>query len=119
VLGDARHAGVLHDLLVAHRARAVRIGPLAAYWGPVDHHLGALCRILGRLDEAEMRLRRAVELGDRLAAVPWRARSELALADVVERKRGAGSRREAAALREHAVATAAAVGATGIVASTA
>ena len=93
VLGDTRHAAALYDLLATHPARAVRVGPLAAYWGPVDHHLGALCRILGRLDEAELRLRRAVELGDRFGAAPWRARSQLELADVVERTGRGGSRR--------------------------
>ncbi len=79
VLGDARHAAALYDLLAAHPARAVRVGPLAAYWGPVDHHLGALCRILGRLDEAEMRLRRAVRAqrpaGRRAMAGAQRARA--------------------------------------------
>ncbi len=114
VLGDTRHAATLHDLLAAHPARAVRVGPLAAYWGPVDHHLGALCRVLGRLDEAELRLRRAVDLSDRLGAAPWRARSQIELADVVEHTQRDGSRHEATALRDQAAATAAAVGATGI-----
>ena len=114
VLGDARHAEALHDLLAVHPARAVRVGPLAAFWGPVDHHLGALCRVLGRLDEAEARMRRAVELGHRLGAVPWLARSELELADVVERRRGAAGRHEAETLRAHAATTAAQVEAFGV-----
>ena len=114
VLGDARHAEVLHDLLAVHPARAVRVGPLAAFWGPVDHHLGALCGVLGRLDEAEVRMRRAVELGHRLGAVPWLARSELELADVIERTRGVAWRQEAETLRVHAATIAAEVGAFGV-----
>jgi hypothetical protein len=88
----------------------VRVGPLIGWWGPVDHHAGLLLRLLGRLDEAEDRLRRALELEVRMGARPFLARTRGALAEVLERR---GSP-ETAELRAAAVAGARALGAAGI-----
>jgi transcriptional regulator with XRE-family HTH domain/tetratricopeptide (TPR) repeat protein len=63
-LTDAvEHAEPLYELLVTSPATAVRCGQLMGWWGPVDHHLGSLCRLLGRRAEAYERLQhaRAVE----------------------------------------------------------
>jgi tetratricopeptide (TPR) repeat protein len=85
---DTEHAEALHALLCASAATAVRVGPLTGWWGPVDHHVGALCRVLGRLDEARHHLQTAVEIETRMHAAPFLARSEQELARVVEALEG-------------------------------
>jgi hypothetical protein len=113
VVGAAEHAPSLHDLLDQHPARAVRVGPLAGWWGPTDHHLGALCRVMGRLPEAEERLRRAVATCDDLGARPWAARCRLELARIVE-MRADTQTAEVAELRADAARTVAEIGAKGV-----
>lgn len=57
--GAVEHAEPLYDLLVTSPATAVRCGQVLGWWGPVDHHLGSLCRLLGRRAEAYERLQHA------------------------------------------------------------
>ena len=92
---DTELAPVLHELLEATTARALRIGPLAGWWGPIDYHLGALSRVMGRLDDAERRQRAALEMCRRLGARPWQARVQSELARVLGLAK-TGRRRNAA-----------------------
>ena len=119
LLDSVEHAGTLHDLLSAHPARAVRVGPLAGWWGPVDFHLGGLRRVQGRVDEAIVLLRRAVATCEELRARPWLARCQLELArllDLAGRGDPIGDG-EPAALRAAAHETAEQLGAPGIAAA--
>jgi len=68
--------------------------------------------VLGRFDEAEVRLRRALDLEERMGARPFAARTRGALAATLEQQ---GST-EAEALRKSAIAEANALGAAGIAA---
>ncbi|HXQ60864.1 MAG TPA: tetratricopeptide repeat protein [Acidimicrobiales bacterium] len=43
--------------------------------GPVDHHIGSLYRVLGRYEEAEGHLRRALALEAQIGARPFLART--------------------------------------------
>lgn len=112
-LDDIEFAPLLYDLLAASPARAVRVGPLAGWWGPTDYHLGALCRVMGRLDEAEVRLGSALETTKRLGARPWQARVQVELARVVEAARTSNAA-EVDALRVSAASIAGDLGAVGI-----
>jgi len=85
----------------------VRLGPMAGWWGPVDHHLGALSRLAGRRPEARVHLDRALALSTSMAAPAWRARTEIELARLAL---GDGDREAAAALAASARATAEALG---------
>lgn len=114
-LGDTEYAPVLYGLLAASPARAVRIGPLAGWWGPTDYHLGALCRVMGRYEEAEARLRSALETTKRLGARPWQARTQVELARVVEIAHGRVTT-AVVELRQSAASIAAELGAVGITA---
>ena len=67
------------------------MGPLAGWWGPVDHHLGTLAILLGRLDIAEVHLRRAGQVEEAMAARPFAARTEAALAALLVRQGREGS----------------------------
>jgi transcriptional regulator with XRE-family HTH domain/tetratricopeptide (TPR) repeat protein len=111
LLGVADHAETLAEALSSQPAVAVRVGPLIGWWGPVDHHLGSLCRLLGRLEEAEVHLRRAMALEERSGARPFLARTRGELARVI-----APGSTEAEALRSAAVADAQALRATGVAA---
>ncbi len=112
LLNAVEHAEPLLRSLISQPAGAVRVGPLIGWWGPVDHHLGSLYRVLGRVEEADAHLRRALELEERVAAQPFLARTRGELARVAAL---AGSP-EADGLRAAAVAEAEALGASGIAA---
>ena len=114
VIGHREHGRALYDLLAPAAARTVRVGPVAGWWGPVDHHLGVISAERGDLDEAERRLAAALAIEEAFGARPFRARTLLALADVARRR---GDANAAAARTEEARRVAAAVGATGIVAA--
>ena len=114
-LGAQEYAGALYEQLASHPARAVRVAPLGGFWGPTDYYLGALCRLLGRPDEAETRLRTAVQICVDLGALPWLARTQLQLADLLT-ARSPASDDEVASLRAAAIASATALGAHGILA---
>ena len=118
LVGRPDHAERLHQLLAASPAKTVRVGPLAGWWGPTDHHLGALCRMLGRHDEAEHRLRAALTLEQAMHAWPFRARSQIELAHVLDQRGGSARRREASELRDAALAASRALGAPGVASPT-
>jgi tetratricopeptide (TPR) repeat protein len=102
LVGDQSSAADLYDRLVKSPAVAVRVGAMTGWWGPVDHHVGALCHLLGRLDEAQSRLERAVAVERALNAAPFLARTQLVLASVIEELEGIRGAAEASALREEA-----------------
>src|SRR5262249_54087311 len=85
IVQSVEHAGPLCDALLTQPSTAVRVGPLAGWWGPVDHHIGSLCRVLGRYDEAEARLRNALALERQMGARPFAARTAGELALVLTR----------------------------------
>jgi tetratricopeptide (TPR) repeat protein len=96
VLGAKRHAESLYGALCGQPAAAVRVGPLIGWWGTVDHHLGCLCLVLGRLDEAEDRLERSLKTEEKMGARPFVARTLGAMA-ALERRRGGKERKARAA----------------------
>jgi transcriptional regulator with XRE-family HTH domain/tetratricopeptide (TPR) repeat protein len=118
-IGAADAARELYDLLVEHPALAIRVGPIAGWWGPTDHHLGGLCRLMGRFDEAERRLRRSLRTSGLMGSPPWQVRSQIELAHVLELQHHSTGRvigTEAAELRSAAAETAACLSAPGLLA---
>jgi tetratricopeptide (TPR) repeat protein len=110
LLGSAEHAETLYMALTSQPASAVRVGPLIGWWGPVDHHLGSLCRLLGRLEEAESHLRQALVIEERMGARPFSARTMGELARVLDET----GNPEGEKLRSSAISEAKALGAAGI-----
>lgn len=105
--GSAAHAPVLRDALLKHVAlgvRVVRVAAVGAWIGPIDHHIGALNRVLGHLDEAEAHLHRALVVEDEMNGRPYRVRTLLELAGVAEVRSAMspGSRSRAAEWRGQA-----------------
>ncbi len=107
--GAARH---LYAALVRQPVRIVRVGPLAGWWGPVDHHLGGLALLLGDADGAEAHLTTALRTEEAMGARPFAARTGAALAALLAVRRPL----EAKSLTDRARSVAASLGAAGIVA---
>jgi hypothetical protein len=104
LVGDQTSAADLYDLLARSPATAVRVGAMTGWWGPIDHHLGALSHLLGRLDEARSRLERALSVELDLEAAPFLARTKLELASVIDQLDGNRGAARTMALRDHAAA---------------
>jgi transcriptional regulator with XRE-family HTH domain/tetratricopeptide (TPR) repeat protein len=111
VLGATDQARLVEPVLSSATAPVVRVGPMAGWWGPVDHHLGGLSRVLGRPDEAVARLERALAIDVRMKARPFEARTRLELALALRRRGTPGDRRRADDLESAARTTAVEVGA--------
>ena len=119
LLDDPAYAAPLYQVLAGTPVRGIRVAPLAGWWGPVDHHLGALSTVLGELDRACEHLERALDTSRAMGAAPFEARTRLALAGVFERRGHPGDRAAARAARDDAVAMADRLEAEGIVAEAA
>jgi transcriptional regulator with XRE-family HTH domain/tetratricopeptide (TPR) repeat protein len=111
---DVRHAPTLRRLLLSAPARTIRIGPIGAWFGPIDHHVGALSRLLGDLDEAVRRLDSALVTEGAFGAAPFRARSSNELAIALDHRGQPGDRQRGADVREAAEAIASALTAPGL-----
>ena len=88
LVGARDHALELYPLLHSSASRGVRVGSLVGWWGPVDHHLGMLCRLVGNLSKAKQHLQRAVQIETAFRAEPFLARTQVALAEVLEHTGG-------------------------------
>ena len=64
--------------------RVVRVAPVGAWIGPIDHHLGALSRVLGDLDRADHHLQRALVVEDEMNGRPYTVRTMVELAAVAK-----------------------------------
>ena len=82
----------------------------AAYLGAVDHHLGTLDAVLGRIDDAAAHLEAALERHRLIDARPWVALSARWLANVLADRDEPGDADRAAALHAEATALASSLG---------
>jgi len=76
---DAEACRRLYQALEPLRETTAVTTAAVTFKGAVAHHLGVLAAALGRRDEAEAHLRRAIELHRRLGARAWTRRSTEAL----------------------------------------
>ena len=111
VVGDVTAAEAVYGWFRRTRSSVVRVGPLAGWWGPVDHHLGCLAQLLGRSEEAETRLRRALQTERAMNARPFSARTLAHLAVVLAGR----SRSEATQVAGEAIVAGEELAAPGIV----
>ncbi len=111
--GNRNYARILRDRLlriVELGVRVVRIAPVGAWIGPIDHHIGTLSRIVGDLDSAQLHLERALVIEDEMNGPVWRARTMAELAFVAAARGGSSGRAEALTWRSKADALAAQLG---------
>jgi transcriptional regulator with XRE-family HTH domain/tetratricopeptide (TPR) repeat protein len=109
--GAIQHAEALSSALSASLATVVRVGPLIGWWGPIDHHIGTLQRLLGHDAAAEHHLRRAIGVERAMGALPFAARTGAELAATLVGRDPSG----ATLIAEEALAAARSLGAQGIV----
>ncbi|MCB0998195.1 MAG: AAA family ATPase [Acidimicrobiales bacterium] len=118
--GDVRRAAVVRDRLARIGdlgVRVVRIAPVGAWIGPLDHHLGALSRVIGDLDRAEQLLQRALLVEDEMGGRPYTVRTLAELAACARARGGPTGAARAAELLERAGLLAAELGLESILAT--
>ena len=112
-LGDTERASLLHRLLLPWEESYVTAGP-SLFAGCTMRYLGLLDATLGRLDEAEQRLRRAIEIEQHMEARPWEAYARFDLARVLAERRAGRDQGSAREELQRALAIARDVGMQGI-----
>lgn len=106
---DVKRSMILRDRLeriASFGVRAVRVGPVSAWVGPVDHHLGALSRVLGDFDRADHHLTGALDVETAMNSRPFAIRTMMELAVVASERCGSNSAAHAANWRGKAEAIA-------------
>ena len=83
--GNVRQATLLRERLLRIASvgvRVVRVAPVGAWIGPVDHHLGTLSRVMGDLDQAQWHLEQALLVEEEMNGHSFRPRTMAELAFV-------------------------------------
>jgi tetratricopeptide (TPR) repeat protein len=93
-LGDAEAAAILYGQLLPFAGRQARTTTDGSV-GAVDRYLALLAQILGRLDDADLHFRAALELNERMGARPWLARTQHDYARMLLARGAPGDRDEA------------------------
>jgi len=83
-LGDTRGAAKLVELLSPYSGEWIMIARIGSTLGPVDMHLGELHLLMGRHREAATALERSLVTCEAMDAVPYLARTRLALSACFE-----------------------------------
>ncbi len=109
-LRDTRHAASVYELLLPYADRNMTAG-----WGDVAHgsaalYLGSLARMLGRVDDAQAHLERALRFNQRMGARPSVARTQFEYARLLLKRGHTGDREKAVDLLGKSLATASALG---------
>jgi tetratricopeptide (TPR) repeat protein len=74
-LGDARRAKLLYDLFLPYDSRTIVAGPAIVCHGSAAHYLGVLAATIGRRDDAARHFSEAIEMHERMGALPYLAHS--------------------------------------------
>jgi len=77
--GTERQRADCYARLAPYAGTHVVVGGCAAYYGPVDHHLGLLADALGRTADAAAHRRAALAASDRLGTPAWTATTRATL----------------------------------------
>ncbi len=93
-LGDRESGAALYALLEPHARLFPVIARAVGCLGSAEYHLGRLAGLLGRRDEAEARLRRAVAENERAGAGPHAAAARLRLGELLANAGAQGRARD-------------------------
>lgn len=111
--GHVGRAAIVRDRLARIAGlgvRVIRIAPVGAWIGPLDHHLGVLSRVVGDLDRADVHLQRALVVEDELNGRPYTVRTLMELAAVARERGGPDAAARAGDLTDRARRLAADIG---------
>ena len=97
-VGSAAAVDGLRRLLRPHSGLMVLLDGPQVIWGCVDHHLGALAARARDHDESVYRLRKALVQHREFGALPWEAKTSVALGGLLVAASVAGAREEGNAM---------------------
>ena len=109
-LGDAERAEALYALLEPYARRNVVVGRAATCNGSASRLLGILAAAMGRWEPAERHFADALAMHERMESRPWRARTLLAWAEMLQARRARGDKARARELLADVVVEADALG---------
>src|SRR5829696_5164534 len=92
IIRDAGHAERVYEQLLPWEGVVIVVARAAACNGPVDRVLGLLAQTMGRLDDAERHLGKAMEIATRMEDRPATALCGLALAELLLERGREGDR---------------------------
>ncbi len=115
-IGELTSVRALYDVLLPFQGRLVVWGNANLITGPVDEHLGRLALRLGAVEEAVAHLDRAVELEQRIGALPWLAHTLLLRSGALAERDQDGDDGQARDDRERARSIATRLGLSGVLA---
>jgi predicted ATPase/class 3 adenylate cyclase len=114
-LEDTELATLLYEQMLPYRHRNVVVGGGWAFEGSASLYLGYLAVLLGRLGDAEEHYRTALEMNERMGAVPFVAEAQVALAELLYERDGMAAAAPANELLDTALDTARAIGMAALV----
>jgi tetratricopeptide (TPR) repeat protein len=89
-LDDKSSAGDLLELLEPTKDLMGCVGFAIASWGAQARTIGQLAMVLGRFDQAVKMFEKALEVEDRVGAIPWLAHSHYLLASCLRQRNRSG-----------------------------
>jgi class 3 adenylate cyclase len=114
LLEDTERAAALYEALLPYEGLVIVAARAAASNGPVARTLGLLSGALGRFDDAERHLSRAIDASKRMGDRPFAAIAQGDLAKYLLRRDAPGDRERALDLLGASIETAREIGARGI-----
>ncbi|KKK82898.1 hypothetical protein LCGC14_2798790, partial [marine sediment metagenome] len=103
VLGDARRAAALYELMLPNAGQAVVVGVAATCNGSASRPLGQLAATMERWEEAEEHFQDALDMNTKMGARPWVAQTQHDYASMLLARDEPGDREKALELLTQAL----------------
>jgi hypothetical protein len=113
-LADRRRAALLYELFLPYAARNMVAGEGVIVLGAAAQHLGNLAALLGRWDEAEYYLQKALALDVHWGALGFLGQNQRSLGQMYLARGGPGDRERGLCFLDQARETAERIGAHGL-----
>jgi class 3 adenylate cyclase len=104
-LRDAGRAALLYDMLLPYANLGIVVGNAVLCLGSASRSLGQLAATMGKWDDAVNHFEYALDFDTRIAAQPWRARTEYEYATMLRDRDAPGDRVRAIELVASAIST--------------
>jgi class 3 adenylate cyclase len=102
LLGDIDAASRLYELMLAYRHMTITAGIVTVCYGAASRYLGMLAATLGEFDKAGAHFEHALEMNERMGALPWLAHTKAEYAMLLRRRGGKGASERAEVLANEA-----------------
>jgi class 3 adenylate cyclase/tetratricopeptide (TPR) repeat protein len=102
MLGDNDAAARLYELMSVYRHMTITAGIVTVCYGAASRYLGMLAATLGDFDNAGAHFEHALEMNERMGALPWLAHTKAEYAMLLRRRGGKGASERAEVLANEA-----------------